>query len=54
MTPRLDLSSDYWTVVRAEPVLYVNGCRIHLDHWARVLAAKRLESYNREYTQEPQ
>ena len=53
MTPRLDLSSDYWTV-RVAPVLHVNGCRIHLDHWARVLAAKRLESYNREYTQEAQ
>ena len=47
---RLDLSSDYWTIPHAHAVVVVNGCRVNLEHQAKVLAARQLAAYNREHS----
>lgn len=48
MSDRLDLSSDYWTVPHAHAVVRTNGCRVNLEHQAKVLAARQLAAHNRE------
>lgn len=41
-------TSDYWVVASATPTIVVNGCRLHLEHYARVIAARRLMQHNQQ------
>lgn len=41
-------TSDYWLTPTVSATIVVNGCRLHLDHLARVIAARRLMQHNQQ------
>lgn len=40
--------SDYWVIAHATPTIVVNGCRLHLEHYAKVVAARKLMEHNQQ------
>lgn len=46
-SPPRQFARDYWIVAHRETVIETNGCRVHIDHLARVRSARLLMDHNR-------
>ena len=40
--------SDYWVTPNVVAIIVTNGCRLHLEHHAKVVAARKLMEHNQQ------